>query len=74
MTVTRSPRLRPCGSHGLVSTPSVGERCEAESCHPHLQVLSWGFPHGPVVTKLSCNAGDAGATSSSGRSHVPWGN
>lgn len=33
-----------------------------------------GFPGGPVVSNLPCNTGDAGSTSSSGRSHMPWGN
>ena len=33
-----------------------------------------GFPGGPVVKNLPCNAGDTGSIPGLGRSHMPQGN
>ena len=31
-----------------------------------------GFPGGPVVKNLPCNAGDTDLIPGPGRSHIPW--
>ena len=38
------------------------------------QVVLEGFPGGPVIKNLPCNARDTNLIPGLGRSHMPWGN
>ena len=67
--------MQPCleegGNPRLETCPCA--TCDRASDHPSDgQVL--GFPGGPVLKSLPCNAGDVGSIPGLGRSHMPWSN